>query len=66
MMKWSFIILSGIRHTKYLVFPRVLQGTDERPVTAHGVATDGHPVRISGEVSVDQFRELREKDHQKD
>ena len=42
----------------YLIFPRVLQGADERPVAAHRVTTDGHPVWVSGEVGVDQFREL--------
>lgn len=45
---------------QYLVFPRVLQGTDERPVAAHWVARDGHLLWVGGEVSVDQFRELTE------
>lgn len=48
---------------QYLVFPRVLQGTGERPVSAHGVTADGHPVRVGGEVSVDQFGELREMEN---
>lgn len=49
----------------YLVFPRVLQGTDQSPVAAHRVTTDGHPFRVSGEVSVDQLRELTETKEQK-
>lgn len=50
------------RHScrQYLIFPRVLQGADERPVATHGVSADGHPVRVSGEVGVDEFRELTE------
>lgn len=44
---------------QYLVFPRVLQGTDERPMAPHGVTADGHPVWVGGEVSVDQFGELK-------
>lgn len=48
---------------QYLVFPRVLQGTDECPVATHGVTTDGHPVWVAGEVSVDQFGELREREY---
>lgn len=46
---------------QYLIFARVLQGTDERPVAAHGVSTDGHLFRVSGEVGIDEFRELTEK-----
>lgn len=53
---------SAPRDMQYLVFPRVLQGTDERPVAAHGVTADGDPVRVGGEVSVDQFGELRESE----
>lgn len=48
---------------KYLVFPRVLQGTDQRSVAAHRVAADGHPVWVGGKVGVDQFGELREIIH---
>lgn len=46
---------------QYLVFPRVPQGADKRPVATHGVSTDGHPLGVGGEVSVDQFGELRDR-----
>ena len=45
----------------YLVFPRILQGTNESTVAAHGVTGDGHLVWIGGEVSIDQFRELKKE-----
>lgn len=45
----------------YLVLPRILQGTNESTMAAHGVTADGDPVWVGGEVGVDQFRELKEK-----
>ena len=53
-------VVTCLSYMQYLVFPRVLQGTDECSVAAHGVTADGHLVWVGGEVSVDQFGELRE------
>lgn len=44
---------------QYLVFPRVPQGADKRPVATHGVSADGRAVGVGGEVSVDQFGKLQ-------
>lgn len=56
----SVILQQLLGDVQYLVFPRILQGTDERPMAAHGVSADGHPVGVGGEVGVDQFGELRD------
>lgn len=53
-----FQTVTSIPNIEYLIFAWILQGTDERSMATHGVSADGHPVRISGEVSIDKFREL--------
>lgn len=43
-----------------LVLPRIPEGTDQGAVAPHGVATDGHPAGVGGEVCVDDLGELED------